>query len=120
MPLVSCGHCDRMQQALAHDGHGRSVVSTFAACTIIGTSTEQTIELVLPSGRRETIFKFVPNGGVVAYKGVKVPGPFGPEAVWVSPNILEISIGAVAAILEKHDQVEDVHITYKIGMVLAG
>jgi hypothetical protein len=84
-----------------------------------GTNMEESIDLVLPSGERETIFKFAPNPGIAAYRGVKVPGPWGPEATWLAPDTLQITIGSVAGVILQRDHVQGVHVTYKIGMILS-
>src|SRR5258708_34094748 len=54
-------HCDREEKTLATDSLGRSTISCFEACTSLGTSMEESIELKSASGKKMTIMKYEPN-----------------------------------------------------------
>jgi hypothetical protein len=107
--------CDRFESLLATDGHGRTVKSTFEACTLIGTATQEWVDLVTTSGRHRTIMAFVPWGGE---GGPGAHGPFEPVVTWTTPGAMHISIGTVGSITEKHDSVDGVDVTYDIGTIL--
>jgi hypothetical protein len=120
--LVGCGGCDRFETVLATDTQGRSVVSVFNACTTVGTTLDETIELRSPSGRRTPFFRFVPNGGQVGCP--KLPGvqiPASPEATvkWDADGAIHLAISALYAIDERHDVVDGIPVKYDIGIVIA-
>src|SRR5271170_7545288 len=75
-------HCDHLEQVLAKDAQGRSIVSKFEACTSLGTSMVDSIELKSEYGRRKTIFKYEPNGGVLGCKGKTFPAVAEPLVDW--------------------------------------
>jgi len=111
--------CDREELILATDAHGRSIVSVFKACTSIGTTVEESIQLKSAYGARKAIFKYEPNGGVIGCKGKAFPGVAEPSVDWRDPGVIHISIAVVASIIEKHDSVEGLSVTYEIGPVLS-
>lgn len=45
--------CDRIETVLVADSKGRSVTSTFEACTTLGTVTSEWVDVVSPSGRHD-------------------------------------------------------------------
>lgn len=112
-------HCDREEKVLSEDGRGRSVVSLFQACTSFGTSLQGSVELRLASGKRTTIFAFVPNGGVVGCKGHSFPGSAEPTAAWIDPDTIRISLAVADSIVEKRTEVDGFHVVYDIGPVLS-
>jgi hypothetical protein len=104
---------------LATDARGRSIVSKFEACTTLGTSMEDSIELKSTSGDRMVIFKYVPDGGIVGCKGKTFPATVEPSVDWSNPSLIHISIPVVSSIVEEHDTVDGMRVTYEIGSVLA-
>jgi hypothetical protein len=112
-------HCDRDETVLATQSEGRSVVSCFEACTGLGTTLTQSIELRSATGERKTILEYEPNGGIVGCKGKTFPRQQAPSVDWSSPQVIYISIGVVASITEKHDDVNGVHVMYDIGTVIS-
>jgi hypothetical protein len=111
--------CDRSQEVLATQSVGRSIVSCFEACTGLGTDLSESIELKLASGKRKTILRYGPSGGVVGCKGKTFPPEQQPLVDWSDPKLIHISIGVVYDIDEKHDAVEGVPVKYDIGRVFA-
>jgi hypothetical protein len=112
-------HCDREEIVLATDGHGRSVVSVFAACTSIGTVLTESIELKTASGDKKTIFEYEPNGGMLGCRGRSFPATAEPSADWSNPSVIHISVSVVSSIAHKLDLVDGIHVTYEIGPVLS-
>jgi hypothetical protein len=106
--------CAREEYVLARDPSGRVLNYKFEACTTIGTTVYEAVELVSPSGRRKTIFRFEPADGMIRYHGIYVTGPLQPSATWTSPHSVKISIGTVADILEQRSQIGDVSVSYDI------
>jgi hypothetical protein len=112
--------CDRYQSVLSTDTQGRTLRSTFEACSFIGNQNEQWVDLELPSGKSERVMSFEPWGGEVAsLDGVDYKPPFDPVATWHGANELEISIGTIGHLLEARDNVAGVHVTYKIGAIVS-
>jgi hypothetical protein len=111
--------CDRWEEALATDSTGRSVVSRFEACTGLGTTTEQSIDLKSATGGSESTMKYIPNGGMTGCRGKSFSATSDPTVDWSKPGVIHISIGAVSSILEKHDAVGGINITYDIGTVIS-
>jgi hypothetical protein len=111
-------HCDRGEKVLARDDQGRSIVSVLEACTSLGTETAESIELQSASGDKKPIFKYEPNGGVLGCKGRAFPTAAEPSVDWSSPRVIHISIPVVSSILEKHDALDGIRVTYNIGPVL--
>jgi hypothetical protein len=111
-------HCDREERTLATQS-GRSVVSRFEACTGLGTTLAQAIELRSATGGRKTILEYQPSGGIVGCRGRTFPTEQEPSVDWSNPQDIHISIGVVYAISEKHDVVNGVHVTYDIGAVIS-
>jgi hypothetical protein len=112
-------HCDRGEKVLARDDQGRSIVSVFEACTSLGTETAESIELKSASGDKKRIFKYEPNGGVLACKGRTFPAAAEPSVDWSNPRVIHISIPVVSSILEKHETLDGIRVTYEIGPVLS-
>lgn len=106
--------CDGVETVLSRDAQGRSVVSVFQACTTVGTSVQEWVDLVEPTGRRVHLLTFVPWGGETTYRGALVKGPFEPSATWLTPSDLRLSIGTVGQVIQKRDEAAGVHITYDI------
>lgn len=111
--------CDRGEKVLARDTQGRSVVSVFEACTGLGTTMEESIELRSASGDRTAIFNYAPNGGIAGCKGKAFPPTAGPTVDWSNPNVIHISLGVVDSIFQKLDVVDHIRITYEIGTVVS-
>jgi len=107
--------CDRFESILATDSQGRTVKSTFEACTLVGSNNQEWVDLVTTSGRHHRIMAFEPWGGEGADTA---HGPFEPVVTWTTPRAMHISIGTVGTIIEEHDKVDDVDLTYDIGRVL--
>lgn len=106
--------CDTVETVLSRDGQGRRVVSVFQACTAVGTSVQESVDLVDPTGRRVRLLTFVPWGGETSHRGVPIKGPFEPSATWRTPSDLRISVGTVEQVIEQHGEVDSVHVTYDI------
>src|SRR4051794_37516933 len=47
--------CDRYESVLSTDTQGRTLSSTFEACSFIGNQNEQWVDLELPSGKSERV-----------------------------------------------------------------
>jgi hypothetical protein len=112
-------HCDREERVLANDGNGRSIVSVFEACTSLGTQTVESIQLKATSGDRKTIFSYVPNGGTLGCNGKTFPAVAEPSVDWTNPSVIHISIRVVSSIMEKHDTLDEMRVTYELGPVLS-
>ncbi len=106
--------CDSVQTVLSRDSRGRSVVSVFKACTALGTSVQEWVDLVGPSGDHVHLLTFVPWGGEISYRGVPVKGPFEPSATWRTSSDLRVSIGTVEQLIDERGEVDGAHITYDI------
>jgi hypothetical protein len=109
--------CDHYESVLATDERGRTVRSTLEACGP-GVGNTEWLDLVSSSGQRHRIFAFGPTGGVLAVHGVPVKQPIEPIVTWLAPDRLHIAIGTVGSIVERHDTVDGVHVTYDIAMTL--
>jgi hypothetical protein len=110
---AGCEHCDRASDILARDAHGRTVVSEFAGCTSFSTTLSDEVYLVLPSGRRELIFSYAPNSGVIVPNQPDTP----LAAKWLTDGTLQISVGIVSQVDVHKASVDGVVITYKIGNI---
>lgn len=111
-------HCDREEKTLATQPGGRSVVSCFAACTSLGTTLTQAIQLRSATGKLQTILEYEPSGGIVGCRGKTFPAEQEPAADWSNPLVIHIAVSVVGDIIEKHDTVDGVHVTYDIGTVI--
>ena len=111
--------CDRVQTILSRDAQGRTVVSVFSACTAIGTSVQESVDLLTPTGRRVRLFTFVPWSGETKYRGRPVTGPFQPSATWVTPSDLRLSIGTVDQVIRERTEADGVRIIYDVRTDLA-
>jgi hypothetical protein len=80
---------------------------------------EESIQLESAYGVRKPIFKYEPNGGVIGCKGSTFPGVVEPSIDWHDPGVIHISIAVVASIIEKHDELDGMRVTYDIGPVLS-
>jgi hypothetical protein len=119
---VACSPCDRWEEVLATDAQGRSVISELEACTSIGTSLSETIELRSAHNRSATILKYAPGGGQAGCKWKMFPRAREGNTVkvdWSNPAVIHISIGVVSSIVEKIDEVDGVRVTYDIGTVIS-
>jgi len=119
--VVGCGHCDREDKVLATDATGRSVISEFEACTSVGTTLAETIELRSASGHSTTIFKYEPSGGMAGCKWKMSPRAreLEPSVDWSDRGVIHISIGVVSSIYRKVDEVDGLRVTYDIGTVIS-
>ena len=106
--------CDQVETVLSRDSQARTVVDVFQACTAIGTSTEEWVDLVSSTGHRVRVFAFVPWGGGHPNPGPPVNGPFQPSATWLTPNDLRLSIGTVGQVLQQRSEADGVRITYDV------
>ncbi len=114
------GHaCDQVETVLSRDSQSRTVVDVSQACTAIGTSTEEWVELVSSTGRRVRVLTFVPWGGEYPNGGPPVNGPFLPSVTWISSDDLQVSIGTVQQVLQQRTKAAGVRITYDIGTDLS-
>lgn len=115
LKLTIFGHpCDRVQTVLSEDSQGRTVVSVVDACTALGTSVRESVDLLTPTGGRVRLFTFVPWSGETTYQGKSMTGPFRPSATWVSPSNLQISVGTVDQVIHERSEAEGVRITYDV------
>jgi hypothetical protein len=105
--------CNESHAELSRDAKGYVVQSTFAACTIFGTTVVRTIELISPSGRREVLARYVPWDGRSKRDGTLPTGPFHPSASWTSPDSLHVSLGVIDALNEKRTNVEGFEVSYE-------
>lgn len=117
--LASCSHCDRSEDTLATNSRGESVLDVFEGCTSIGTTLNESIYLVSPSGERTLLVSFAPNPGILAQDGKALPGPEQPEAVWNNDQSLQITLGTVSAVQDQKHSVNGISISYRIGHVLS-
>ena len=111
--------CDQYEQLFATDSHGRSIVSVIKVCGWLGSTMVESIQLKSGLWRRKTIFKYEPNGGVLGCKGRTFPGIAEPSIDWRDPGVIHISIAVISGIIEKHDSVDGLRVTYEIGPVLS-
>jgi hypothetical protein len=106
--------CDQWDTVLARGSHGESVVYRLEACTILGTSVDESVDWVAPSGHRMRLFSFAPADSFADARGMPFPGLV-PSATWLSPDVLQISLGTVAAIVYQRAEVDGIHVVYAIG-----
>ena len=106
--------CDRVQTVLSRDSQGRTVVSVFDACTALGTSVWESVDLLTPTEGRVRLFTFVPWGGETSHQGKSVTGPFRPSATWITPSDLRLSIGTVDQVIHERSEADGVRITYDV------
>jgi hypothetical protein len=111
--------CEQYEKLFATDAHGRTIVSVLEACGSIGTTVVESIQLKSGFWERKTILKYEPNGGVIGCKGSTFPGVVEPSIDWHDPGVIHISIAVVASIIEKHDELDGMRVTYDIGPVLS-
>ena len=111
--------CEQYEKLLATDSHGRSVVSVIKVCGSLGSTMVESIQLKSGFWERKTIFKYEPNGGVIGCKGRNFPGVAEPSIDWRNPGVIHISIAVVASIIEKHDELDGMRVTYEIGPILS-
>jgi hypothetical protein len=112
-------HCDREERILAADSLGRSIVSCFEACTSLGTSMEESVELKSASGKKMTILKYEPNGGIVGCRGKTFPAKQELSVDWSNGSVIHISISVVSSISKMNNIVDGVRVTYDIGTVIS-
>jgi hypothetical protein len=112
-------HCDGEEKVLATNRNGQSIVSVFKACTSMGTLISQSIQLVAATGERKNILVYEPNGGVIGCKGKTFPGVAEPSAEWTDPQHIRIAIAVLSSIVEKHETVNAMSVSYELGPVLA-
>jgi hypothetical protein len=116
--LASCTHCDRSEDTLASNSRGDSVLDVFEGCTWIGTTLDESIYLVSPSGERTLLVSFAPNPGILAEDGKSLPGPERPEAVWKDDRSLQITLGTVSEVSEQKRTVNGISVSFRIGHIL--
>ena len=113
--VAGCSHCDNAEDVIATRGDGARVVSTFEACTSLGTTLESSVILEGADGRRSVLMKYVPNGGVLrTTNGVSVPATSTASATWLADGTLEIHIDVVATVLEQAGSVDGKQVHYRI------
>lgn len=110
--------CDRLDTVLARNSDGATVVDVFRACTVVGTSVVERVDLVTASGHRVQLLTFVPWDGEVP-PGVRVNAPFRPSATWLTAHDLSISIGTVDRVLQERVEAAGTHVRYNIRTVLS-
>jgi hypothetical protein len=103
----------------AVDRDGKSVASLLCRDRSMGTSMEASIELKSASGRKMTIMKYEPNGGVVGCRGRTFPGNQEVSVDWSNAGVIRISISVVSAISKLNDTVDGLRVTYEIGTVIS-
>ncbi len=106
--------CEHFDSVLARSSEGSAAVYTFELCTQMGTMANASVDVVSPSGRSETAFRFLPVYGLVKWRAGDVVGSAEPSATWSSPDSLRLSIGTVGTILEERSQVGGTHVSYDI------
>ena len=113
--LAGCSHCDNAEEVLAASGDGTRILSTFEACTSLGTTLESSIVLEDASGNRSVLMKYEPNGGILrTTNGISVPATSTPAASWLPDGSLDIHIDVVATVLEKAASVNGKPVHYRI------
>jgi len=110
LPLQRCNTWD---QVLFKDDQGRTIWLIEEGCSGFSNGADIALALSQPGGPKKIFFKFDDASWDADYNGQTTP-----SVKWISRDHLEVSIGAVAAILKKLDRIDGVHITYKIGHVL--
>jgi hypothetical protein len=105
--------CDTSAKALSQDDQGRTVWLIEEDCTGLASSVTFTIALSRGAGPKTPFFKFEDASWNADYYGKTTP-----SAKWIARDHLEITIGAVATVLQKLDKAGNVTITYHIGHVL--
>lgn len=105
--------CDKWEQRLPKDAHGRTVVIVENGCSGFSNGLRVAIDLVLSDGTRVTIFEYEDASWNAAYYGQTRPA-----IEWIGDNRLKISVGAVGAVEKKIDKMRDIYIEYHIGHIL--
>jgi hypothetical protein len=110
-----CEKCDRFEEVLAQDARGRRVISVLSACTspYAGTELDQSIYVEESPGHRDLAFRFGPNPGIVVPRGLEPT-----SAKWLSPNELQIRVGAITDIREQKQSIGHLKVAYDIGTVI--
>jgi len=80
---------------------------------------EASIELNSASGKKMTIMKYEPNGGIVGCRGKTFPANQEVSVDWSNAGVSRISISVVSAISKINDTVDGLHVTYDIGTVIS-
>lgn len=106
--------CDTWERVLLKDDQGRTVWLIEEGCSGISNGAAIAIALSKAGGAKRSFFKFDDASWDADYNGQTTP-----LVKWISPDHLEVSVGAVAAILKKLNRIDGVRITYKIDHVLS-
>ncbi len=80
---------------------------------------EETVELKSASGKRMTILRYEPNGGIVGCRGKTFPGNQELSVKWSNASVIRISISVVSEILKMNNMVDGIRVTYDIGTVIS-
>jgi hypothetical protein len=117
LSAVVPSHCDEWSQDLARDAKHGTVKLDGSACTRFGTTVIEKVIWVSPEGNRQTVFEYEPPGGITEAHGTKVEVA-DPKAAWISSGELRISIDAVGRVLKKRETLDDVKVSYDIGLIV--
>jgi hypothetical protein len=111
--LPPAERCDTWLHVLSKDNPEHTVWYVEEGCS--GFSNGDTVSLALSqtNGTRTVFFTFDD-----ASWDVEFHGQTDPSIKWTARNHLEVSVGAVGAVVKKLDKVGEVSITYNIGHVL--
>ncbi len=105
--------CDYFRDTLIKGGSTPSVVVVQRLCDGTASSDDMLVELIWSTGKSAGVFSFE-----AAHSFVRKGGEADPQAEWVNPKTLKISVGKVASIKTKRDHVGDIRIQYQIGSVM--
>lgn len=105
--------CDTWTRTLSKYDQEHTVWLIEEGCSGFSNDVTVTIALSQGGGAKTAFFKFGDASWDADFYGQTTP-----SAKWISRDHLEISIGAVADILQKLDRVDGVTITYRIGHVV--
>jgi hypothetical protein len=80
---------------------------------------EESVELKSASGKKMTILKYEPNGGIVGCRGKTFPAKQELSVDWSNGSVIHISISVVSSISKMNNIVDGVRVTYDIGTVIS-
>jgi hypothetical protein len=110
MLLLTRDSCDEVERVLSAGPAGQSILSTFRACTTVGTVVEERVYLTSRDGNREEVFSFVPWDG----SGPPAMEPSEPTASWISPREVRISVGTVTQVLRQRSEVDGTKVHFAV------
>jgi hypothetical protein len=109
----SIEQCDSSAKVLSNDGQGHTIWRIDEACTGLVAGGTVALALSRESGAKTTFFKYEDVSWSVDYHDQSEP-----SIKWIARDHLDVSIGALAEIIQILDKVGDITITYHIGHIV--